>query len=255
MFGSCRRLAWVGLWLTAAVAAAPATPQRMVQGTVSRVVGGDSVWLTPAAGTAIEVRLRDIDAPEPCQPWGPQARQALEELVLGKAVAFRPSGRDERGRAVGVLMRDEVNVGTRQVEDGHAWSVRTRWDEGPLVKQERMARALSRGLHGAPDAQMPRHFRVTHGPCGAGEVAVNRPASPAPVAAAPAAPSLPATRPAPAVTTPPPPAAASRFRCDGRTHCSQMTSCAEAKYFQAQCPGVKMDGDGNGIPCERQWCR
>jgi len=46
-----------------------------------------------------------------------------------------------------------------------------------------------------------------------------------------------------------------RFRCDGRTYCSQMTSCEEAKYFLANCPGVKMDGDKNGIPCEKQWCR
>ncbi len=46
----------------------------------------------------------------------------------------------------------------------------------------------------------------------------------------------------------------SPFRCDGRTYCSQMTSCAEAKYFLANCPGVKMDGDRNRIPCERQWC-
>lgn len=44
------------------------------------------------------------------------------------------------------------------------------------------------------------------------------------------------------------------FRCDGRVHCSQMTSCAEAKYFLRNCPGTKMDGDRNGIPCEQQWC-
>jgi len=44
------------------------------------------------------------------------------------------------------------------------------------------------------------------------------------------------------------------FRCDGRVHCSQMTSCAEAKYFLRNCPGAKMDGDRNGIPCEQQWC-
>ncbi|MBS0447720.1 MAG: excalibur calcium-binding domain-containing protein [Proteobacteria bacterium] len=44
------------------------------------------------------------------------------------------------------------------------------------------------------------------------------------------------------------------FGCDGRTYCSQMRSCAEAKYFLAHCPGVKMDGDRNGIPCEQQWC-
>jgi hypothetical protein len=44
------------------------------------------------------------------------------------------------------------------------------------------------------------------------------------------------------------------FKCDGRTYCSQMTSCAEAKYFLAHCPGVKMDGDGDGVPCEEQFC-
>lgn len=49
--------------------------------------------------------------------------------------------------------------------------------------------------------------------------------------------------------------ASSRFRCDGRTHCSQMTSCEEAKFFINNCPGTKMDGDGNGIPCEAQLCR
>lgn len=44
------------------------------------------------------------------------------------------------------------------------------------------------------------------------------------------------------------------FKCDGRTHCSQMTSCLEAKYFLKHCPSVKMDGDGDGIPCEQQLC-
>jgi hypothetical protein len=44
------------------------------------------------------------------------------------------------------------------------------------------------------------------------------------------------------------------FKCDGRTHCSQMTSCKEAKFFLNSCPGVQMDGDGDGIPCEQQLC-
>ena len=45
------------------------------------------------------------------------------------------------------------------------------------------------------------------------------------------------------------------FRCDGRTYCSEMTSCAEAKFFLNHCPNVKMDGDHDGVPCESQWCR
>jgi len=44
------------------------------------------------------------------------------------------------------------------------------------------------------------------------------------------------------------------FSCDGRTHCSQMTSCAEARYFLKHCPGAQMDGNGDGEPCEQQWC-
>ena len=44
------------------------------------------------------------------------------------------------------------------------------------------------------------------------------------------------------------------FSCDGRIYCSEMTSCAEAKYFLKHCPGTKMDGDGDGVPCEQQWC-
>jgi hypothetical protein len=45
------------------------------------------------------------------------------------------------------------------------------------------------------------------------------------------------------------------YRCDGRQHCSQMTSYEEAKYFLENCPDTKMDGDGDGIPCERQFGR
>lgn len=45
------------------------------------------------------------------------------------------------------------------------------------------------------------------------------------------------------------------FKCDGRTHCSQMTSCAEATFFIRNCPGTQMDGDNDGVPCESQWCR
>lgn len=66
------------------------------------------------------------------------------------------------------------------------------------------------------------------------------------------APSTGATVPGDVLQAPPP--VSSRFSCDGRQHCPQMRSCDEAKYFLANCPGVKMDGDRDGIPCEEQWC-
>ena len=46
---------------------------------------------------------------------------------------------------------------------------------------------------------------------------------------------------------------ASAFKCDGRTHCSQMRSYEEAVFFIRNCPGTKMDGNHDGVPCERQF--
>lgn len=96
-----------------------------------------------------------------------------------------------------------------------------------------------------------------------------RPVAPRAAAAAAGASAVPAGRPpataaAPAISPPPTaagtatsslPTAPSRWRCDGRRHCSQMSSCEEAKFFLANCPGVEMDGNHDGVPCEKQWCR
>ena len=46
-----------------------------------------------------------------------------------------------------------------------------------------------------------------------------------------------------------------KYSCGGKIYCSEMTSCEEAKFYQRNCPGTKMDGDRDGIPCETQWCQ
>jgi hypothetical protein len=64
------------------------------------------------------------------------------------------------------------------------------------------------------------------------------------------------TRPIKVETLPPvkTPLTQQNSRCDGRRHCSQMTSCAEAQFYLHHCPGTEMDGDHDGIPCENQFC-
>lgn len=47
---------------------------------------------------------------------------------------------------------------------------------------------------------------------------------------------------------------AGRHSCSGKIYCSQMTSCAEAKFYLRNCPGTKIDGNYDGVPCEKQWC-
>ncbi len=210
---------------------------RSVEGVVSKVHDGDSLWIKPQAQPPIVVRLRDIDAPELCQSWGEEAQRALSELALGKPAVLYTFGRDSHGRTLGKVQVDDVDLARRMVEDGNAWSIRSRWDLGPLVKQERMAKALGRGLHSRAGAEPPWKFRATHGPCTMGEAAVN------PVAHRVAAQPGPASPPA------------VPYRCDGRTRCTQMSSCEEAKFFLANCPGAKMDGNRDGVPCQKQWCR
>jgi endonuclease YncB( thermonuclease family) len=209
-----------------------------VEGRVQRVIDGDSLWLAPADGAApIELRLQGIDAPEICQAHGGAAKAALEELVAGQPVRARLEGRDVHGRQLGTVFVGERNINRVLVQEGHAWSARYKWDRGPYVADERMAKALSRGFNAAGGAVMPRDFRRAHGPC----------QDATPVAVAPAA-APPGAEPAAA------PVAAAPVRCDGRTRCTQMRSCAEATWFLRNCPGVEMDGDHDGVPCERQWC-
>jgi len=45
------------------------------------------------------------------------------------------------------------------------------------------------------------------------------------------------------------------YQCDGREYCSQMGSYEEAKFFIDHCPNTKMDGNNDGVPCERQFGR
>jgi cold shock CspA family protein len=50
-----------------------------------------------------------------------------------------------------------------------------------------------------------------------------------------------------------PPKPAQNFQCLGKVHCSEMTSYEEAEFYLQNCPGTKMDGDNDGIPCEQQF--
>ncbi len=154
----------LGLPLAATTPAARAA-ETSVQGMVSRVQDGDSLWFKPGAGPPLAVRLRDIDAPELCQAWGQEARRALAELALNKPAVLRPHGRDSHGRTLGTVLVDELNLSHRMVEEGHAWSNRSRWDRGPLIRQERMAKALGRGLHATAGAEPPWQFRKRNGRC------------------------------------------------------------------------------------------
>lgn len=41
------------------------------------------------------------------------------------------------------------------------------------------------------------------------------------------------------------------WRCGEKTYCTQMNSCAEAMFHFQQCGLARLDGDRDGVPCER----
>jgi len=42
---------------------------------------------------------------------------------------------------------------------------------------------------------------------------------------------------------------APEFSC-GKRYCKEMSSCAEARFYVAQCHAKHFDRDGDGVPCE-----
>lgn len=140
------------------------------QGTVTHVTDGDTLWVEPVNQTrpdapAQKIRLEGIDAPEICQRYGEQSRNALKQLLLHKNVIVHTRRFDDYGRAVAKITFKNQDVGPWMVRQGHAWSYHYRHSAGPYAAQERDAQSAKRGLFAASSPIEPRFFRRTHGSC------------------------------------------------------------------------------------------
>ena len=141
-----------------------------LQGTVTRVTDGDTLWLRPddddgARRKPLKIRIEGIDAPETCQPWGAQAAAALRERLRGQHVEVTLLARDDYQRWLGTVSWHGEDVGAWMVREGNAWSYAYRHDAGPYARLEEQARSARRGLFAAADPMPPNVFRRWHGPC------------------------------------------------------------------------------------------
>jgi endonuclease YncB( thermonuclease family) len=137
------------------------------RGVVTHVTDGDTLWVRPSGGgRPIQLRLLDLDAPESCQPFGAQARQALKRRLLRQPVLVRTRGTDDYQRTLAQVRHDGEDVGAWLVQEGHAWAMGFKGRRGPYARLQEEARAARRGLWSAGDALEPRSFRRSHGRCG-----------------------------------------------------------------------------------------
>lgn len=150
----------VGIWWLVAVAAWAAQPP--FDARVVRVVDGDSLWVKALTHAApLRLRLQGLDAPEACQAYGPQAREALgARLALsGQRVTVSLLHRDSYDRWLARVVTADGDVGAWLVEQGLAWS------DGGYARQEGRARRMRLGLFSQSQPERPRDFRRRHGPC------------------------------------------------------------------------------------------
>jgi micrococcal nuclease len=143
-----------------------ASARGSLYGVVSHVTDGDTLWVRPAgAREAVQVRLQGIDAPEICQPFGVQAREALAAKVLHQPVHVAVRAQDVYQRSVGRVSLHGQDIGAWLVADGHAWTTRYQRRAGPYAEEEAAARHARRGLWASGAALDPRTFRKRHGSC------------------------------------------------------------------------------------------
>ena len=158
---------WLCAWLLLAAAACTfAAVAENFRGVVTHVTDGDSLWVRPhGQRKTVEIRLLDIDAPEGCQAFGPQARAALAARVLKQPVVVRTRGRDHYQRTLARVQHHNQDIGAWLVSEGHAWSTNYKGKPGRYERLEAQARRRAIGLWAGPQAVEPRGFRRSHGRC------------------------------------------------------------------------------------------
>jgi len=126
----------------------------MMSGQVARVLDGDTLEVI-VGKRRVRVHVNGVDAPELRQPWGLQARTALEQMVMGQSVDLLPVGADRGSKLTAVVFVGESELGAALVSAGNAWADRhaLRPSDAGLCEVEQTAREDRLGLWALPVAQ------------------------------------------------------------------------------------------------------
>jgi len=173
----------------------------------------------------VRVRLAGIDAPELGQPYSRRARSPVG-FVFGKDVTLIVQDRDRYGRTVVQVKVADLEVSAELVRIGAAWAYRAYLTDRTLLNLEAVAKEFKRGLCPLSKAERKAPWDWRKAKRG----------NPVPGTAS--------KRPSPPV------ASQGGFSCSVIKSCAQMSGCAEARFQLRTCRNPRIDGDGDGIPCE-----
>jgi endonuclease YncB( thermonuclease family) len=218
--------------ILAAMLLSPHALAETLQGKVVGVTDGDTIRLLVDGRQQYKIRLGEIDAPESGQPYGRASKRMLSELVFGQFISARVTDIDRYGRSVAVLSRDGININAEMVKQGGAWAYRRYLSDQRYIGWEAEARQARRGLWGlqADQIMAPWDWRAAKR---------NRGSPPSETLnAATDLSSIGMDR-------------SSAGQCGAMRLCRQMATCEEALYFLNSCRVTTLDGDGDGVPCEK----
>lgn len=188
---------------------------------VIAVLDGDTV-LVKRAGGLLKIRLAEIDAPEKTQTFGETSKRSLSGMVMGKQVKIVSQTMDQYGRMIAHVSINSLDVNAEQIRRGMAWEYSNFHSNKALIALQNEAKRIPRGLWAQSDPTPPWEWRKLH----------------------------PSTLPGVVATSAADLSATSYAKCGNKQHCSQMTSCEEAKFYLTQCGVKSLDGNGDGTPCD-----
>lgn len=191
------------------------------------VLDGDTVLVRRESGL-VKIRLAEIDAPEKAQAFGKASKRSLSGMVLGKQVKIVGQATDQYGRMIAHLGMDGLDVNAEQIHRGMAWEYSNFHSNKALIALQHDAKQAPRGLWALSDPTPPWEWRKQH----LGTISAQPDAAVSSVAAR-----------TDAVQHDP--------GCGSKKHCSEMSSCAEARHYFSQCGVETLDGDGDGVPCKK----
>jgi len=141
---------------------------RTVEGVVTYVSDGDTLWVRTAERKELKIRLYGIDAPEirhrevPGQPFGREAARALRSKVRGKHVSVEVRDIDRYGRIVGIVRFGGRDINLEMISEGWAWAYRAYLERpyaSEYIEAEKKARAGKYGLWKQANPRPPWEFR------------------------------------------------------------------------------------------------
>ncbi|MBQ4385678.1 MAG: thermonuclease family protein [Kiritimatiellae bacterium] len=144
-----------------ALVAAFAASGKTLEGEVTRVSDGDTIWVKGSGeqGKGVKVRLDRIDAPESKQDYGFEAKEYLNGRIGGKTVKVEWQKKDPYGRILGIVYLDGVDINLEMVATGNAWHY-AYFDNTPeYTEAEKSARAARLGLWSGDSPINPYDFR------------------------------------------------------------------------------------------------